>query len=176
MSYIPAGEEHYQLKNALFTACKTGNANVLLKLLEIHMKPCAPLLSSICDESNSVKTEHENTGSVAAQLSFQPAVSSSSSESHDPLQQSTKALGIKEENIGFDGCTNYSVLRSGCELESKQHSESELQQIQPQMIHIDILNDVFGELNSTLLHVAAREGHPAIVKHLLEGGADPTIL
>lgn len=40
---------------------------------------------------------------------------------------------------------------------------------------LDIINRPMGQHSSTLLHVASRCGHTAVVRLLLEHGADPTL-
>ena len=58
---------------------------------------------------------------------------------------------------------------------ARQKSERKfLSELSPLMA-ADILNEPFGDNETTLLHVCARFGHPALVSLLLDAGADPSV-
>ena len=55
-----------------------------------------------------------------------------------------------------------------------QHLVNNLPDLSP-VVTISILNEKFGDNDTTLLHVAAREGHKKIISLLMATGADPAI-
>ncbi|XP_060064926.1 tRNA endonuclease ANKZF1-like [Ylistrum balloti] len=62
-----------------------------------------------------------------------------------------------------------------CQTQQELGSNSNTEEILSPMVSVALLNEPIGDQLSTLLHVAAKEGHKKVIKALLESGADPAV-
>lgn len=134
----------------LFTACKTGDSQLLEKTLtELeNSKTQPPADVSQTEVNNCHQTEEKQVQDTASSNSVettdqnQPKIGESNSVETD----SSMATGDKSTNL-----TQYSAAV------------------------VSLLNMPVYESGTTFLHIASKEGHHDTVRILLEAGADPSI-
>ncbi|XP_041365063.1 ankyrin repeat and zinc finger domain-containing protein 1-like [Gigantopelta aegis] len=144
------------------------------------------------DSVNSVDFTHDNT-SVNCPQSLVPEVCVKNTENEDAtdLKQAPEEGNqsipntvpvIQEKDPSCDtyvpsGKSNSSLKKPSLLSSSPSRQKSEgtrLSELSPLMA-ADILNEPFGDNETTLLHVSSRCGHSALISLLLNAGADPSV-
>ncbi|XP_048454516.1 ankyrin repeat and zinc finger domain-containing protein 1 [Rhincodon typus] len=141
--------EYYQLKNDLYTACKTGNIEHLQELLSNVFL----LHNTEHGHSDQTKSSSETTESTIGT---------------DELRQSQRPrqTGHSEDSeVGLE-YRKANRLNPGSPVK---------QGLCPAVGAMSILCEVLDESGFTLLHVAAASGQAAIIRLLMDAGCDPAI-
>ncbi|XP_059503610.1 tRNA endonuclease ANKZF1 [Stegostoma tigrinum] len=138
--------EYYQLKNDLYTACKTGNIEHLQGLLRNVF-----LLHN---------TEHGHSDQIKSSSETESAVGTDEQRQ----SQRPRQTGHSEDNeVGLE-----------CRLANRLNPGSPIKQgLCPSVGAMSILCEVLDESGFTLLHVAAASGQAAVVRLLMDAGCDP---
>lgn len=183
-------EEKYHLKNSLYTACKVGDFETLQNLLAVFTSDMAPVESK--PQTDHSKENHEI-----------PVKEKSENErTSSPNDLKTNSVPIsdienKEDNDNLKDTVNETMCDSSVYILNKNQKEKEgmnldisnktgkqldgfgsnsnVEEMLSPMVSIAILNEPIGDQLTTLLHVAAKEGHKKVIKALLESGANPAV-
>lgn len=197
--------ESPELQNKLYTACKSGNHEQLVQLLQqLYLSDRSPNINSQSDLGKQKELEERriSTGQILGSVSV---------SSGDQVQENVPPSEVSDFNHskGGDGHLvdsqngDSSVKNLLCGEKTPNirredkvaaldelclSSQSDQQQTNDgngkharsvqglsQQEFLHLLNGRIGGRNSTLLHIASAAGHAEIVQTLLETGCDPVI-
>ncbi|XP_070566888.1 tRNA endonuclease ANKZF1-like [Ptychodera flava] len=168
------GSALYQLRNDLYTACKTGDEDMMMSLLKTMSetgKADNYSLTTVEDTTNKITdTEIDvalETGTVTRTDTDDSAVKEATSENMETSENETQQSSQPgDEKIPQQN--DQTSIGSGADAGKDVVSL-------PSMERAEILNDSFASDGRTLLHIAAKAGQRKIIRILLESGADPAI-
>lgn len=112
--------------------------------------------------------EHFVNNSFSDNLDVSEAIGNLVQAGVNPITESSKCYGMAENKLNS---TNRTLINLTEPCSTRAVS---IQDLSP-VVTLALLNETFGDNNTTLLHVAAREGHITTVTLLLESGANPCI-
>ena len=121
-----------------------------------------------CDLQINENPEEVSIAKTSVESNVSALFSSKETEKESKVDERTKDLD--RENYAKGALSKEP-------LEFKQNSDKlkpVLEDMSP-VVTLDMLSEPFGDNNTTLLHVAAKEGHGAVVTMLMEAGANPTL-
>ncbi|XP_069473022.1 tRNA endonuclease ANKZF1 isoform X2 [Ambystoma mexicanum] len=156
----------FQLRNDLFTACKTGDADSLLRLLSGLVAPVSGTSSSRQAGLPAVEYPFPNIEDPAAPHSVCTLTSNATTVNTSTNPSDAEPLETIQVAIDqHDGPQNSEMNRL-CTQES----------VRPDATHASpLLNERIDTGGFTLLHVAASAGNSHIVSVLMEAGCDPAL-
>ncbi|XP_033762728.1 LOW QUALITY PROTEIN: ankyrin repeat and zinc finger domain-containing protein 1-like [Pecten maximus] len=196
-------EEKYHLKNSLYTACKVGDFETLQNLLAVFasemaptesiprtsIEPCGEFKTDTVSSSNGSQDNYEipvkdksETKRTLKSNDVITGVSISERECKTDMEKDNLENTLSESEISDPNKNQKEKERMNLDISNKTCNElqgfgsnSNAEEILSPMVSIAILNEPIGDQLTTLLHVAAKEGHKKVIKALLESGADPAI-
>ncbi|CAH1237947.1 ANKZF1 [Branchiostoma lanceolatum] len=155
-----------QLRNALFTCCKAGNAESLQKLLK-HLIVSnnaingGDLTTSTSEQQHQLQGDSANASTLdntsLNQDDMQSLPQKSTSDDHETPQD--KDTGSSSTCISDKTETEHGTTLPGAVCE----------------VTPDMLVEALDDHGSTLLHVVARAGSKAVISLLMAAGADPSL-
>lgn len=196
-------EEKYHMKNALYTACQTGNLEELEKLLSsFKNKSLIADVKQIVDQDtdsqffpdkDSIHLGNFNETNIKMLETISSCTSKVLSNEEIILKVNQETTALKLDNSSTNNSNQMELCSNSVQKEISQQqnnvnidpsnsktnrckkNDNTKWDIDMPISVIDILNIVISDGGSTLLHVATKEGHKEIVKMLMEHGANPTV-